>query len=213
MQTVNVQDIINDARNVYLNDQAGRFTNAILIPYVVMAVGYLETSLEENGVACKREVESPIVVLANATELAPLPADFVMPIQLKERAKGSTDLYSDMHQRPWEPEIAPGDRLVYWVWRHDKIMLAPATTDREVKLYYQRAFPIVNVASDNVYNYGRQYLGAKTSALVHALVNQNMELAGICDTQAENNLLQIINIQIKKSQAMPVRRRPYTPFR
>lgn len=213
MQTVNVQDIITEAREVYLNDQAGRFTNAILLPYVKMAVGYLETNLEENGVACKNEVEAPILVLAGATELTPLPADFLLPIHLKERGRGSTDLYGDMHQRPWEPEISPGDRLVYWTWRHDRIMLSPATTDREVKLYYQRTFPIVNVLNDNVYNFGRQYLSAKTAALVHMLINQNDTLAGVCNDQAELNLGQIINIQIKKSQAMPVRRRPYTPFR
>lgn len=213
MQTVIVQDIVDDVRNVYLNDQAGRFTTAILLPYVRMAVGYMETNLEENGVACKNEVASAIPVPALATELTPLPADFIMPIALKERAAGSTDLYSDMHQRPWEPEISPGDRLVYWSWRHDRIMLAPATTPREVKLYYQRTFPIVNVATDVVYNYARQFLAAKTAALVHMLVSQNGELASVCNTQADTNMDQIVNIQIKKLQAMPTRRRPYTPFR
>jgi hypothetical protein len=213
MQTVNVQDIIDDVRNVYLNDQAGRFTNAILMPYIKMALGYMETNLEENGVACKNEIDSAIPVKANATELTPLPADFIMPIALKERAAGSSDLYTDMHQRPWEPEITPGDKLVYWTWRHDRIMLAPATTDREVKLYYQRTFPIANVTTDVVYGYARQFLSAKTAALVHMLVSQNETLASVCDNQANLNMEQIINIQIKKLQAMPYRRRPYTPFR
>jgi hypothetical protein len=213
MNTVNVQDIIDDARNVYLNDTQGRFTNAIMLPYIRMALGYMETNLEENGVACKNETSSPISVPALTTELVPLPPDFVLPIMLKERAASSTDLFSDMHQRPWEPEISPGDRLVYWSWRNDKIYLAPATTPREVKLYYQRSFPIANVSTDIVYNYARQFLAAKTAALVHLLISQNTSLAGICDNQAETNMAQIVNIQIKKSQAMPYRRRPYTPFR
>jgi len=213
MNTVNVQDIIDDARNVYLNDTQGRFTNTIVLPYLKMALGFMETNLEENGVACKNEVETGILVTAGSIELAPLPADFVMPIALKERALGSSDLFSDMNQRPWEPEISPSDRLIYWTWRGDKIKLVPATTDREVKLFYQKSFPIVNVVNDVVYGYARQFLAAKTAALIHEFISQNDTLASLCNQQAEINMDQIINIQIKKSQAMPTRRRPYTPFR
>ncbi len=210
---VNAQDIISDARNVYLNDQTGRFTNAILLPYVKMAVGYMETNLEENNVACKSTTLAAINVPVGALELIPLPADFVWPISLKERNAGSTDLYADMIERAWEPQIAQGDRLVYWAWREDRIKFVGALTNREVLLNYVKSFPIVNVATDVVYNYARQYLAAKVAALVHEFISQNETLAERCNTQAETNIEQIINIQVKKQQATPVRRKPYVPFR
>lgn len=214
MPTVIVQDIMDSARNVYLNDSgAVLYTNAKLLPYVKMASDFMETNLEENNISCKNEMEVGIPVLAGVTELLPLPADFVWPIMLKERGLGSSDLYSDMNQRPWEPEISPGDRLTYWSWRTDKIKLVPATTDREVKLYYQCSFPIINVANDSVYGYAKQYLIAKTSAMAYMFIAQNTTASEIANLQAEKNMDQVVNIQSKKSQAMPSRRRPYTPFR
>jgi len=214
MSTIIVQDIMDGARNVYLNDTgAVLYTNARLLPYVKMANDFMETNLEENNISCKNESETGIVVLAGKDELLPLPADFVWPIALKERGLGSSDLYTDMNQRPWEPEISPSDRLIYWTWRTDKIKLLPATTDREVKLYYQCSFPIINVVNDSVYGYAKQYLIAKTAAMAHLFTSQNTTASDIANQQAEKNMDQLVNIQAKKSQANPVRRRPYTPFR
>jgi len=214
MSTVIVQDIMDGARNVYLNDIAATlYTNTRLLPYVKMASDFMETNLEENNISCKNETEVGIKVVAGADELLPLPADFVWPIALKERGWGSSDLYSDMNQRPWEPEISPSDRLIYWTWRTDKIKLLPATTDREVKLYYQCSFPIINVANDAVYGYAKQYLIAKTAAMAYLFISQNTTAAEIANKQAEKNMDQLVNIQAKKSQATPTRRRPYTPFR
>lgn len=214
MTPITAQDIINDARSVYLNDpNGGLYSNSKLLPYVKRASDYLETSLEENNIVSKNKTESPIKVRVGATELSPLPADFIWPIELLERASGSLDPYIPMNQRPWEPQIALGDRLVYWTWREDKIKLTGALTEREVLLRYQRAFSIINVASDAVYGYAKQYLSSKTAALAHIFVSQNETLANLCDQEAEDNLESIINIQVKKTQSMPVRRRPYVPFR
>jgi len=214
MSIIIVQDIIDGARNVYLNDTgAVLYTNARLLPYVKMASDFMETNLEENNISCKNETEVGIKVVAGKDELLPLPPDFVWPIALKERGWGSSDLFSDMNQRPWEPEISPSDRLIYWTWRTDRIKLLPATTDREVKLYYQCSFPIINVVNDSVYGYAKQYLIAKVGAMAHLFISQNTTAAEIANKQAEKNMDQVVNIQAKKSQATPTRRRPYTPFR
>lgn len=212
--TITAKDIMDDCRGVYLNDSSATlFTNTRLLPLVKKACDSMETRLEENNITCKNENSVPILVVAGVTELNPLPSDFVWPIALKERIAGSTDLYADMYERSWEPNISPGDKLVYWAWRADRIKFVGALTNREVLLRYQKSFPIVNVASDAVYGYAKQFLSAKVAALAHLFIQQNELMAKTCNDEAEGNLSQVINIQAKKSQAVPVRRRPWSPFR
>lgn len=214
MQPILAQDILDEARNVYLNDpNAGRYTNAILLPYLRTANNSMETELEENDCQCKNQESAVIPVLANETELRPLPADYVWPISLMERALGSSDRFEPMVQAPWTPNTVVADRLKSWISRLDRIYFLGANQDREVKLFYQRLFSPVNAANDSVYGYGRQFLSAAVAALAHEFISQNETLAGRCREVADGNLAQIVNIQTKKRQAMPVRRIPYSPQR
>jgi len=212
MEKLVVSDILNDARQVYLNDTAGaRFTNDKLLPHLRVANGMLETDLEENDVQCKNQISTPLVITAGAVKYQFLPPDFVWPIKMEERLSGSNDLYSPMVQRVWEPQTTVTDKLIYWVWRGDEIYFKGANTDRDVLLYYQRAFYPINAVEDAVWGYGREYLAAMTAALAHEFISQNETLAGRCKEIADGHRDSIVNIMTKKRQSMPVRRKPYMP--
>ena len=209
-----VQDILNDARQVYLNDTAGaRFTDDKMIPHLRVANGMLETALEKNDVQCKNMIALPFIVTIGSLEYFPLPSDFIWPVKMEERLSGSTDLYSPMVQRVWEPQTTVTDKLIYWIYRGDKIYFKGANTDRDVLLYYQRSFYPINAVEDSVYSNAREYLSAMTAALVHEFVSQNETLAARCKEIGEGHLEEIINIMTKKRQTMPKRRKGYIPFR
>lgn len=209
MDIITVADVLLSARSVYLNDpSAVRLPDTKLIPALKVAQGMLETALEENSVQCKNSTFDKVIT-AGVLELSPLPADFVWPVKMEERASGSSDLFVPMSMRRWTPQEFKGDFLKYWVWNLDKIQFLGANTDREVRLYYQATFPALNVATDGVYGYASEYYAAKVAWFAHMFLEQSPTLAEECNTVAEGHLDQIIRIMVKKTQAMPVRRRPF----
>ena len=73
-------------------------------------------------------------------------------------------------------------------------------------------FPALSdTGNDFVLAKAEQYLASRASAIVHGFSAQNMELAGICKQEAEDNLEQILQIYIHRNQAAPVRRKGYSP--
>lgn len=209
MDIITVADVLLSARSVYLNDpSAVRLPDTKLIPALKVAQGMLETSLEENGVQCKNKTEDKVIA-AGVLEYTPLPADYIWPVKLEERASGSSDLFVPMSMRRWTPQEFKGDFLKYWTWNSDKIQFLGANTDREVRLYYQATFPALNIATDAVYGYAHEYYSAKVAGFAHFFLEQSPTLAAECDRIAETHLDQIIRILVKKGQAMPVRRRPF----
>ncbi len=214
MNVIIASDVLDSARRVYLNDpNAQTYTDAKLLPHLKEAVGFLETTLEENDIQCKNSISAPYTILAGVTELISLPPDFVWPIRIEERLKGTTDLYVPLLMRAWEPQAAKTDRLQFWVWRLDRILFLGATTDREIILYYQASFPPINTVDDRTYNYARPYLVAKVAAFAHEFLAQNESLAKQCNDVAEANLAQVVNINTKKKQALVYRRKPYHPYK
>jgi hypothetical protein len=208
------KSLMDRARNVYLNDASAQlFTDAKLLPLLREAYGFMETELEENGVPTKNVIADTKIIPSGVTQYLPLPKDFIWPIKLEERLAGSSDLFQPMTQKRWTPQLLQSDKLIYWDWREDEIFFLGATTNREVKLYYQKTFPSLDDIDAVVLGKAEQYLVAKMAALAHIFIQQNETLASIADQAANNNISQIINIQTKKSQALPVRRKPYIPFR
>jgi len=208
------QDIMDAAREVYLNDSSATlFTDAKLLPLLRQVYSFMETTLQGNNIPCGHKIATPKVIPAGTTEYTPLPSDFMWPIKMEERLNTSTDLYQPMAQKRWEPQLQQTDKLHYWIWREDRIFLLGANTDREVLLYYYRTFPSVQDVDEIILGKAEQYLIAKLAAMAHMFYQQNDTLAKICNDAAEGNLQQIVNIQTKKSQSLPTRRKPYIPFR
>lgn len=214
MDIVQAVDILNAARNTYLNDPlASQFTDAKLLPLLQTAHGFLETDLQENGLLCvSSEYSPPNPILAGQTQFD-LPPDFVVPVKLQERQAGTSDEWRDMAFRWTIPQITPGPFLEYWTWQGDVIILLAADSDREVKLHYRKSFPVPETNDAAVYSKAAQYLAAKVAALAYMFLVQSPSLAQPCDDAAEANKKQVINIAVKTMQAHPQRRKAYIPLR
>lgn len=211
--TVLASELLDISRSTYLNDpNAGTYTNAVLLPYLKTAYGLMETALEENGVQCKNE-EDTITVLTGADEYLPLPVNLVIPMRVLERQAGSTDEFRPITYRNNIPQITSTPFLEYWTWRGDRLLFLAATTDREAKLEYLKAFPAVNSQNDALFGKAEHYLSAKVAALALLFIAQSTTLAEQANNVAEAELEQIINLQVKGMQKNPIRQKPFVPFR
>jgi len=208
-----VQDVINRAREVYLNDVSGAtYTNTVLLPYVKQAYDDVETEFELNNLGFVLGI-ALIKVPANTLILA-VPGNFLYPVELKERNWGSTSQtdYSDMSQRDIEPTREKTDRLINWAYREGTVHFVGATTDREVKLSYQQAFPRLLDGQSLVRGECLAFMSAKVAAYAHMFIAQNSTLADVANKLADGHLTSMILANVKKVQSLGVRRRPYRPF-
>jgi hypothetical protein len=88
--------VLTEAKGL-LNDPSGYiYPDDKLIPLLQKAYGELQTKMMLNGLPVLKEQTTPIVVNAGVVALADgalLPTDLVYPIELAERASGSTELF------------------------------------------------------------------------------------------------------------------------
>lgn len=212
MPTV-AKEILGEARSTFLNDpNANEATDEKFLPYLRLAYTYLEGELQANG-AQSVNSEEVKTIPAGVDEYLPLPVDLVIPRTILERAVGTTDEYREMSYRNNIPSITPGTYLNYWTYRLDRIFFLPATTDREVKLVYQNAYPAAQDPDALLLGKAETYLIAKCAALYLFFVRQSPTLAEQANTLAEKELEDIINAQVKLQQSIPIRRKGYMPFR
>jgi hypothetical protein len=207
-----VDDVMEEARGVYLNDPSGnKYTEDVLFPHVKNAYSFLQSELRSNGlqVTEKYAVES---ITAGTTSFT-LPSDIVIPVKMEERLDGSSDEYDPMHFVYRIKRVTPGNNIKEWSWRENAIQLREATGDREVRLTYKNSFPVIIDGVDDVYGKAEQYLAAKASALALMFIDQATDLANIANEIAERELREVVGTAVKLKQAAPVRRKPYLPFR
>ena len=210
-KTFTVSEVAQIMRDSYLNDTSGTiYTNAVLIPKIKLAYMSLETELQKHDISCGQATAEGIIVKAGQ-KVIPTPGDFLFPIALFERRVGSSDRYDEMVGKRWSPDISISTQLGYYSWIGDVIHTPGALTDREVKIWYHKLFPALENTTDFVLARSEQYLASRASALVHMFSSQNETLAGVCKQEAEDNLEQILQIYIKRTQATPVRRKGYSP--
>lgn len=219
--TSTVQEILDRARGIYLNDPNARtYPNDKLIPQLKAAYDDLQTEYQENGLSTIDEIAAPVTITAGITTYGTLPTDFVWPVKLEERIAGSTDLYTPMRQLRWEANITPDTQLNYWAYREDTILFPEATTNREVRLYYQKLYPDFPVgtgdpvidATTNVLGHAIAALAARIAWYVHIFINQNSTLADLCMREWENEKFMVINLYVKAGQSIPARPRPFRTF-
>lgn len=206
-------DVLDEARSVYLNDpSANEATDVLLLKHLKVAHDLLQCELEANGVQTVNE-ESFLIIKSGYTEYDPLPADLSMPKQIYERTPNTTEEWKSLTYKNNLPVETPGPFLQFWSYRVDRIYFLPSTVDREVKLLYQKAYPVPKTTDAVLIGKAETYLAAKTAALYQMFVRQNPTLAEQANNVAEAKLADIINQQVQLMQAAPVRRKGYMPYR
>lgn len=202
-------EVMDEAAKVYLNDSARiRWPDTILLPYLRSAIGELQNELESNDLPPIYEISAVIPVLAGSTILN-LPADFVFPVSLTERASAGTD-FKDMQEVTWEPDIPQSAELRYWSFRENIIHLLGATGNREVKIKYLRSLSAI--ATENsiieIAN-AKGFLAARTAGLASQFGGAATARATTANERAEYFKRLVLAAIVKRLQDRPVRRRAY----
>lgn len=193
-----------------MNDPSqSRYTNTVLMPYLKRSWRLLQLRLHLNDASALRESSAAIVV--TATQPLIQPVDLIEPIQLLERLNGSQDSYQLMDRTEFETDLQPTDRLRYWTWREDTIIVPTATTERQVKIrYLKSATAIGDVNSFVALIDADLYLAPMTASFAARYVGENFTRGHELKAEAESHLDEIIRRNVKKRQSMPSRRRSFS---
>jgi hypothetical protein len=208
-------DVMSSAR-LFLNDVAATlFTNTALLPYCIKASEELELILAGCGVQIQRTTSAAITVAASSTAVSTLtlPSDFLFPIDLNERASGSTNLadYTQVIEKDWEPNIVAVNTLNYYAFRNNSIYFPPCTVAREVQLRYIRQLAQITASAspmDSIVQ--KNYLSAKTAELAARYVGMNGTHADdLAAREVGPAEYQLLNVYVQEGQANPQRRRRF----
>lgn len=207
-----VSDIIQRAQKVYLNDISGiTYNTALLLPFIKDAYEEFQLELELHNVSSKSTFEFKTIP-AGSNLYAPLPPLFVWPEKMEERKSGTADSFTPMFQRDFESNTPTSNILGFYCFREDGIHLPDASEDRQVLLYYKKAFPEINDDNDVVFGRSKSYLAAKISAMALHLIAQNNTLADSCNTKAEEHLKKLVKVYNKMDQGIPYRSIPFKSY-
>lgn len=205
-----VSDVLDDVRKTYLNDTSGTiYTDNVLLPFIQSAYSELQTEFLLNGLQSLSEISAVIDVTAGTTSLS-VPSDFVSPIKLQERADGGTaDDWVDMTELRHDYEQTDSTTLNYWTFREDGIYVGPATTNRDVKLYYYKSLTVSSINSTIPIIGADEFLAARTAEAAARYIGMNPVLADSMGKEASESLDKLVRRNIKTMQGIGTSRKPY----
>ncbi len=210
-----------------LNDAAGNlFTDSVLIPYVNSAYRKLQRALAAAGqetflvddvllvVPAVTSVDPSAQVVINDSTAPPnqLPTDLLVPLDLWERANGSSDDFVemvDLSLRGGLPSMEQGQTLQFWEWRQDGLCFCGATQDTQIRLRYQKSYPDLTDSTSVVLVRSAQEAIAYAAAAMAAL-SRGSPFAERWDGVAEDAFEDLITTTVRRDQRGARRRRPYS---
>jgi len=205
-----VASVLTDIKDL-LNDPNGDiYTQDPLIRVMNRTYREIQRSLRNHGIGTVSDVSAIIQVAAGTTELTDgggLPSDLIQPLELFERASGSSDDWNPMDEKEWEPEIDQGTSLVYWVWREEAVRFVGATTNREVKMRYLKGLTaLIDGGSVGIADC-RDWLATRTAAVAAYVIGENESRSQALQLDAEVAKDEFLRTRIRAKQDMPIRRR------
>lgn len=216
--------VVLDAAAVLMNDQAKAvYTNAVVLPYLKIALKDLQMEYEINNIPVTNETDDEVVVEIGINVVNEFggdppnyPEDLVEIQQIWERLDGSEDPYIPLDKFEFLPHNLEGvalPSLSYWSWQDEKIKFNPlgATSDRQLKIdYIKSLFAGVTTADSaiSVIN-SENFLSYRTAALCASFIGENPTRSQELNAEARISLDQALGISNKGRQAITTRRRPF----
>ncbi len=214
-------DILDEARDVYLNDPLEKlYTDQVLLPLLKKAYRDLQQQLIDNGVSVSREKSSALTLAANTLTISSasspaLPTDLLYPIKLDEKFSGEADTaYVPMREESWEPDATQSDRLVYWTWRENEIKLVGSTGTVLVRIKYWKSLSAIADANSTIPILDSEgFLAARTAALAAFTIGNSDSKASAISQEADSLLETLLSTAVKGRQDMPIRRPGFRAYR
>lgn len=209
--TVIAGDIM-DSSAALLSDPAKiTFTYALQLPFLSIAWDELQEDLVSNGITDVDEATTlPIAVTAGTVHLSGQPDDLLFPIDVWERAVGGVAAdWVKMTEKKPDPAYQAGETLDIWYWEENFIKFGGATSNREIKILYQKS--LLEIANENstipVTNC-KSFLSHRTAALI-AETRGNKARAQVLHARGDYFLAKSATTKVKDMQEAPVRPRRY----
>lgn len=211
-----VQNVLDDVWFL-LNDVDGThpvFTQTKMLIAMNKAYRELQRRCHLDNIQVLSEISTTIELAANTKSLtgAAVSADFLMPVELGERADGTTGLFIPMDEKDWEPETEPTETLRFWVWREEELKFVGATTARELKIKFVKSLTPFTAGALNSavgISESQDFLAAKAAAIAATVIGENYSRGETLNNDAMNALDDFLSINSKKRQNLPVRRRGF----
>lgn len=207
---LNSRALLNDA----LEDV---YTDAILLPYLKMAVVDLRLECEDNNIPFTNITSAWITIDAGVTGIGgpdqpALPRDLIEIVEMYEKTAGSSNDGMLMSRRRFEPKTETQTTfLQVYTWQGQRVHFIGATSDIEVKIDYISQ-NIGEVTDKNslilIYN-SCAFLWFRTAAMAAMYIMENKTRADDLNAEAARCIESMEAIAQKSEQGMPVRRRPF----
>jgi hypothetical protein len=211
---------VMDQSAAYLNDtQKNLYTYSAQLPYLQMANEDLEKLLIVFGSEVVRVksaiisiLQGTIAVVVNAgVGQTNLPADFLLPVSIAERAYGTQNPWVPVTEQTWEDDsLTKTSEIRFYAFRNNGIYFPSVgcNTDREIMLRYERQLQVIssqNTPEDFVL--AKNFLSSKTAEMCARLVGMNSafadEIQGRYVDKAEDAITRILTLN---QQGLPQRR-------
>jgi hypothetical protein len=202
------QQVVTEAQGL-LNDAPGIFyTFDSLLPYLNKAYRELQDYYRLHGLKTTVDVAIITQVPAGDVFLANPPADMLRPISIGERTPGSSDQFSDMDERSWEPDESNTNHLRIWTWREETIFFVGASQDREIRIRYVKSLTDLTGAGSIIgITNSKLVLASRTASLGARYIGENSTRADELDLETGRALDRLIVTAIRQNQGLPARRR------
>lgn len=212
-----------------LNDQDNQVsTNAVLLPYLNLALSETQELFAQNNVPVTNET-SAVIEVPDGTSVIGFPPDPIVvgtPYLPSDLIEIQRLFYSNSGQDNWFP-VAKRDFLTadtlgnntqvsyfaVWAWMNDEIRLLAANTDLDIKLdYIQKLFTVLDVGDlddDLTVLNVSTWLSFRIAALSAEFIDENPSRAQSLNIQALAAMDRSLGISTKGRQAIMTRRRPF----
>lgn len=207
-----------------MNDSAQtRYTNAVVLPYLNLALNILQEVFELNDIPKTHKTSATILVPANTRRVGfdttpTLPVDLIEIQQLWESQEGQ-NRWIPVTKRDFLPhslEINSSQisQFLVWAWMSDSINILPALSPNDLKLDYTGSVfktPIV-IANIDVEIHAiniQTFLEFETASLCAMFIAENETRASALAGEAGTALQRSLGISIKGTQSILFRRRPF----
>lgn len=213
-----LQDVITTVPALLDDFNRGVFSGEFILPYVNVAQRSILTKMRSAGVPEVKVRSSTIVIPANTTTLTKtttpaLPSDFVWPDELWEsKSGGNNEDYYRIIGPITLPNQSRSTTLGYWDYKDGEIQFIGATQIRDIKIDYWSTISDFSTPvnpSDAVILQDAVNIISLLCCKAIAVSRGQYQAAEAFSAQADEELEQVINAQLKMQQQQPDRRQPY----
>jgi hypothetical protein len=138
-----------------------------------------------------------------------LPPDLISPMKLWERQTGQTEAWLYMEQAvAGLPNVAQGQRLRYWEWVTEMIVMRGASQTNDIRLRYLANSALFATPADTIHVRGSQYaIGCYLAAIF--INSRDPEAAASFEIAGDTHTMQIVNQNTRARQHRTITRRSY----